>query len=180
MAPKVFLITGTSTGFGYELVKKVISSGDHVVATARNSSKLSFDGTSSSNYLAVDLDVTQQDSIHKAFEQALQHFGRIDVVVNNAGYGLAGEFESLSENQLRTQMEVNFFGLINVTRTALETMRSQKPQGGLIQQVTSIGGQVGVPGFSLYCASKWAVEGFTESLSAEASLHPHTARSKPY
>lgn len=167
MAPRVFFITGTSTGFGYELVKKVIAEGDKVVATARNSSKLSFEGTSSSNFLAVDLDVTEQKSIHDAFAAAVKHFGRIDVVVNNAGYGLAGEFESLSDKQIRTQMEVNFFGLIDVTRVALETLREQKPCGGLIQQVTSIGGQRGVPGFTVYCASKWAVEGFTESLSHE-------------
>lgn len=86
---------------------------------------------------------------------------------NNAGYGLAGPFEELSEKQIRTQMEVNFFGLINVTRKAMDVMREQKPSGGLIQQVTSIGGQRGVPLFSIYCASKWAVEGFTETISQE-------------
>lgn len=85
----------------------------------------------------------------------------------SAGYGLAGEFESLSDSQIRTQMEVNFFGLLDVTRKALETMRAQKPTGGVIQQITSIGGQRGVPLFSIYCASKWAVEGYTEALSKE-------------
>lgn len=95
-------------------------------------------------------------------------FGRIDVVVNNAGYGLGGTFETLSDKQIRTQMEVNFFGLINVTREALKIMREkQSPPGGKIQQVTSIGGQRGVPFFSIYCASKWAVEGFTEAVSKE-------------
>ena len=142
MASRVFLITGTSTGFGSELVKVVLKNGDYVVATARNSSKLSFDGTNSSNSLFVDLDVTSQNSIDKAFDQAIKKFKRVDVVVNNAGYGLAGEFESLSDKQLRTQMEVNFFGLINVTRKAMEVMRDLKT-GGVIQQVTSIGGQVG-------------------------------------
>ena len=106
MAPQVFLITGTSTGFGNELVKICLSEGDKVVATARNSSKLKFDGTTKDNFLAVDLDVTEQQSIDNAFEKALSQFGRVDVVVNNAGYGLAGEFESLSEKQIRTQMEV--------------------------------------------------------------------------
>ncbi|KAK3061434.1 hypothetical protein LTR53_019782, partial [Teratosphaeriaceae sp. CCFEE 6253] len=105
MAPEVFLITGTSTGFGYELVKKCLSEGDKVVATARNSSKLKFDEATKDNYLAVDLDVTEQKSIDNAFDKALSQFGRIDVVVNNAGYGLAGEFESLAEHQIRTQME---------------------------------------------------------------------------
>lgn len=188
---RVFLITGTSTGFGAELVKTVLSKGDGVVATARNSLKLDFSehGANQENYLAIDLDVTSKDSISAAFDAALKQFGRVDVVVNNAGYGLAGEFESLSERQIRTQMEVNFFGLIDVTRKACEVMREQKPQGGVIQNVTSIGGQVGVPNFTMCecafwrygwswkwsvganrgidCASKWAVEGFSEALQQE-------------
>jgi len=166
MAPRVFLITGTSTGFGEELVKVVLKNGDHVVATARNSSKLSFEGANGSNSLLVDLDVTKKESIDKAFAAAIKKFKRVDVVVNNAGYGLNGPFETLSDKQIRQQMEINFFGLIDVTRKAMETMRELKT-GGVIQQVTSIGGQVGVPSFSSYCASKWAVEGFTEAVSKE-------------
>lgn len=167
MAPQVFFITGTSSGFGAELVKKALSEGDKVIATSRNSSKLSFNGTKD-NYLAVDCDVTDEKSVATAFEKGLAAFGRVDVVVNNAGYGLSGEFESLSEKQIRTQMEINFFGLIKVTKKALEVMREHnKPAGGRILQVTSIGGQRGVPTFSIYCASKWAVEGFTEALSTE-------------
>lgn len=142
MAPRVFLITGTSTGFGEQLVKVVLQKGDHVVATARNSSKLSFPDASDSNSLMVDLDVTKKESIDKAFDAAIKKFKRIDVVVNNAGYGLSGPFETLSEKQIRQQMEINFFGLIDVTRKAMETMRDLKT-GGVIQQVTSIGGQVG-------------------------------------
>ncbi|THV85928.1 NAD(P)-binding protein [Aureobasidium pullulans] len=168
MSPKVFFVTGTSTGFGAEYVKKIIAEGDHAIATARNSSKLEKpEGATDKNYLAVDLDVTKKDSIDAALKKAIEKFGRLDVVVNNAGYGLAGEFESLSDDQIRKQMEVNFFGLIDVTRKALESMREQSPQGGVIQQVTSIGGQRGVPFFSIYCASKWAVEGYTEALSKE-------------
>lgn len=166
MAPRVFLITGTSTGFGNELVKIVLSKGDHVVATARDSSRLSFEQATSSNSLFVDLDVTKQDSIDKAFDAAVKKFQRVDVVVNNAGYGLSGPFETLSDDQIRKQMEINFFGLINVTRKAMEIMRDLKT-GGVIQQITSIGGQKGVPSFSIYCASKWAVEGFTESIAQE-------------
>ncbi|KAL7008177.1 hypothetical protein EMMF5_002359 [Cystobasidiomycetes sp. EMM_F5] len=168
MAPRVFLITGTSTGFGNEYVKIILAKGDHVVATARNSSKLDFtsEGATEENFLAVDLDVTDKSSIDKAFKAGIAKFKHIDVVCNNAGYGLGGEFESLSEKQIRTQMEINFFGLIDVTRKALEVMREQKT-GGRIQQVTSIGGQTGVPLFSIYCASKWAVEGFTEALQQE-------------
>jgi len=167
MSPRIFFITGTSTGFGLEYVKVLLEKGDYVVATARQSSKLKFDEANDKNCLLVDLDVTSQSSIDEAFDAGLKKFGRIDVVCNNAGYGLSGEFESLSDKQIRTQMEVNFFGLIDVTRKAMQVMREQSPKGGVIQQVTSIGGQVGVPTFSIYCASKWAVEGFTEAVQQE-------------
>ena len=142
MAPRVFPITGTSTGFGKEFVKVVLKNGDHVVATARNSSKLSFDDANDSNSLFVDLDVTQKDSIDTAFDAAIKKFKRVDVVVNNAGYGLSGPFETLSERQIRQQMEINFFGVLDVTRKAVETMRELKT-GGVIQQLTSIGSQWG-------------------------------------
>lgn len=155
MSSKVFLITGTSTGFGAELVEIALSSGSKVIATARNSSKLSFKNGNESSLLTYDLDVTSKDSINAAFAAGLKKFGRIDVVVNNAGYGLAGAFETLGDDQIRTQMEVNFFGLIDVTRKAIEVMRDQKPSGGLIQQVTSIGGQRGVPGFSICESTAW-------------------------
>ena len=141
--PRVFLITGTSTGFGANLVQEVLDRGDFAVATARRPESLSFKGTSSTNYLAVKLDVTNSDDIQSAFAAALERFGRVDVVVNNAGYGLSGPFEELSDVQIKTQMDINFFGLIAVTRKAMDVMRNQKPSGGLIQQVTSIGGQRG-------------------------------------
>lgn len=166
--PRVFLITGTSTGFGKYYAQEVLDQGDYVVATARDPSKLEFQGTTAENYLAVRLDVTDKKSIEDAFTAALAKFQRVDVVVNNAGYGLAGCFEEYTDDQIRQQFEINFFGLIDVTRTAMEVFRDrQKPQGGLIQQITSIGGQRGVPLFSVYCASKWAVEGFTEAVSHE-------------
>lgn len=166
--PRVFLITGCSTGFGKEYVQEVIDQGDYVVATARKTEDLEFKGTNDKNYLAAKLDVLDKSSIQSAFDAAMKKFGRIDVVCNNAGYGLAGCFEEYNEDEIRRQMEINFFGLLDVTRTALETMRDRNsPPGGRIQQVTSIGGQRGFPTFSLYCASKWAVEGFTEALSAE-------------
>ena len=141
--PRVFLITGTSTGFGANLVQEVLDRGDFAVATARKPDSLSFKNTSANNYLAVKLDVTKSEDIHSAFAAALDKFGRVDVVVNNAGYGLSGPFEELSDAQIKTQMDVNFFGLIAVTRKAMEVMRDQNPSGGLIQQVTSIGGQRG-------------------------------------
>ncbi|KAL8947361.1 MAG: hypothetical protein Q9222_006352 [Ikaeria aurantiellina] len=176
--PRVFLITGCSTGFGKFLVQCVLDNGDvavgkllgnvdAVLATARDPSSLSFSNTTSDNYLALKLDVTSASDIESAFSSTLSKFKRVDVVVNNAGYGLSGPFEELEDKHVRTQMEVNFFGLINVTKKAMQVMREQKPSGGLVQQVTSIGGQRGVPQFSLYCASKWAVEGFTESIAQE-------------
>ena len=103
MAPRVFLITGCYTGFGEEFVKVVLQKGDYVVATARNSSKLSFEGANDSNSLLVDLDVTKKESIDNAFDAAIKKFKKIDVVCNNAGYGLNGPFETLSEKQIRQQ-----------------------------------------------------------------------------
>jgi NAD(P)-dependent dehydrogenase (short-subunit alcohol dehydrogenase family) len=149
MSSKVFLITGTSTGFGKDYVEVCLAKGHKVAATARKSSALSFNGGSDQNLLLVDLDVTEKKSVDAAFQAALKKFGRVDVVCNNAGYGLAGEFESLKDEQIRKQMEVNFFGLLDVTRKAMEVLRDQKPSGGIIQQVTSIVGQTGVPTFSI-------------------------------
>lgn len=117
--------------------------------------------------MALNLEVTSKDSVRKCFADAKAKFGRLDVVVNNAGYGLCGEFESLSDEEIRKQMEVNFFGAVDCTREAMVIMREQEPCGGNILQVTSIGGQVGVPSFSLYNASKWALEGFTEGVASE-------------
>jgi NAD(P)-dependent dehydrogenase (short-subunit alcohol dehydrogenase family) len=167
MTGKVFFITGTSTGFGNFLVQEVLNRGDIAVATARKPETLKFEKTTEKNFLAVKLDVTKNADVKESFKKAIDQFGRVDVVVNNAGYGLSGVFEELTEEQIRTQMEVNFFGLTAVTREAMSVMRDQKPSGGLIQQVTSIGGQRGVPTFSVYCASKWAVEGFTEAINQE-------------
>ena len=164
---RVFLITGTSTGFGNLLTQEVIDRGDIAVATARKPESLIFNGTSEKNFLTLKLDVTKSSDIEAAFKQTISRFGRVDVVVNNAGYGLSGPFEEMTDDLIRKQFEVNFFGLIAVTKKAMETMREQKPSGGLIQQVTSIGGHIGVPSFSMYCASKWAVEGFTETVSKE-------------
>ena len=129
---------------------------------------LAFTATTPSNYLALALDVTSPVSITAAFAAALARFYRIDVVVNNAGYGLAGALEELSDEQIAHQMDVNFFGVVRITRAAICAMReSNSPPGGLIQQITSTCGHVGMPLLSSYCASKWAVEGFTESFAKE-------------
>ena len=140
MPRHVFFITGTSTGLGKEYVTEVLTAGDIAVATARDPSKLSFRGATFENFLAIALDVTDKPTIDKAFKVAIDRFGRIDVVVNNAGYGVCGVFESFSEEQVCQQMELNFFWLLNVTRRSMELMRELKT-GGLNQQITSIGGR---------------------------------------
>ncbi|KAF2456035.1 hypothetical protein BDY21DRAFT_364788 [Lineolata rhizophorae] len=166
MTPRVFFITGTSTGFGKEYVNIALSQGNYVVATARNCSALSFPDATDANCLRVNLDVTNKAAIDKAFDAAMNKFGHVDVVCNNAGYGLMGEFEAMSDEDIRQQMEVNFFGLVDVTRKAIQIMREQKT-GGVIQQVSSFGGRIGVPTGSMYNASKFALEGFTEAVALE-------------
>lgn len=101
---RTFIITGTTTGFGHEMAKAALAAGDNVVATARNSSKLKIEGATDKNFLAVDLDLSTSSQIDGLFEKAVKKFGRVDVVVNNAGYGVAGPFETLSEEQCRKQM----------------------------------------------------------------------------
>jgi len=167
MPGKTFLITGCTTGFGLHYAQIALNNGHNVVATSRKPETLpKFEGATDKNYLGIALDVTKRDSVNNAFDEAVKKFKTIDVVCNNAGFGLSGEFESLSEKQIRMQMEINLFGVMWCTKKALEVMREQGT-GGKIQQITSIGGQTGVPLFSTYCASKWAVEGFTEALQQE-------------
>jgi NAD(P)-dependent dehydrogenase (short-subunit alcohol dehydrogenase family) len=167
MARRVFFVTGTSSGFGRELVEEILSRGDKVVATSRNGADLAFASARPDNFLAVTLDVTNPTSVEDAFGKALSTFGRVDVVTNNAGFGLCGPLEELDDEQIRQQVEVNFFGCVNVTRTAIRVMREQTPCGGLIQQISSMAGQKGMPTFSIYCATKWALAGFTEAVAAE-------------
>lgn len=169
--PKVFLITGCSSGFGRELVQIILDRGDYVAATARKAEALSgFKGTTEQNFLALALDICNASQIHEAFATAVAYFGRIDVVVNNAGYGLVGPFETLSPDQIASQMSVNVFGTMEMTRKAIDMMRAQKPPGGHIVQLSSISAHRCKPNFSLYCASKWALEGFTGSVAQE--MHP--------
>lgn len=167
MAPRVFLVTGTSSGIGNNLVQEILSQGDRVVATSRDVTNLKFPYSTPDKFLAVNMDVTSRTSVESAFQKASSAFGRIDVVVNNAGYGLCGPMEELEDDQIRQQVDVNLFGCINVTRTAVRVMREQQPSGGLIQQISSMAGQKGMPTFSVYCATKWALEGFSEAVAAE-------------
>jgi NAD(P)-dependent dehydrogenase (short-subunit alcohol dehydrogenase family) len=152
----------------------VLRQGERLVATARNVSTL--DGLSQlaaagaeQQLLTVKLDVTDQAQVEDAFAQAVARFGRIDVVVNNAGYGLLGEFESLSDDDIRALLDVNLWGVIRVTRAALRVFRevNRRPVGGRLLQISSIGGFAASQAISGYSASKFAVEGLSESIQRE-------------
>ena len=161
---KTVLITGSSTGFGRLAVKKFQAEGWNVIATMRspqNESELN----TLDNVLVNRLDVTDPSTIESAVKEGIEQFGGIDVLVNNAGYGAAGPAEASTDDEIRYQMEVNFFGLINVTKGVLPQMRAQK--SGVIVNISSIGGRVTFPFFSLYHATKFAVEGLTESMQYE-------------
>jgi NAD(P)-dependent dehydrogenase (short-subunit alcohol dehydrogenase family) len=164
--PKVWFITGTSKGFGRIWAEAALKRGDKVVATARNPSSLDeLVARYGSSVLALGLDVTDQAAVEAAVKRAQAHFGRLDVVVNNAGFGLFGTIEEVTATQARAQMETNFFGALWVTKAALPYLREQR--SGHIIQVSSIGGVQAFPTLGLYHASKWALEGFSQSLAAE-------------
>ncbi len=166
MANKTWFITGTSRGFGREWTIAALERGDRVAATARNLDSLADLVKQYGNaLLPLELDVTDGAKARAAVDQAHAHFGRLDVVINNAGYGLFGFVEEVSEAQARAQMETNFFGAMWVTQAALPHLRAQG--SGHIIQVSSIGGITAFPGLSMYHASKWALEGFTQSLAQE-------------
>ncbi|MGA2766478.1 MAG: SDR family oxidoreductase [Spirochaetia bacterium] len=165
---KTWFITGTSRGFGREWAKAALARGDKVAATARNLESLKeLAAEYGKNILPIKLDVADRKADFAAVKQAHEHFGRLDVVINNAGYGLFGTIEEISEAQARAQMETNFFGALWITQAALPYLRQQK--GGHILQVSSIGGIVAFPGVGLYHASKWALEAFSDSLSQEVN-----------
>jgi NAD(P)-dependent dehydrogenase (short-subunit alcohol dehydrogenase family) len=170
---KVFFITGCSSGFGAALVECCLAAGDKVVATSRDASSLRFAAATPDNFLGVTMDIASPASVDEALVSAVAAFSRVDVVVNNAGRGLCGAFEELSDADLQAVMDVNFMGVARVTRAAIRVMRDvNDPPGGLIQQVTSIGGQLGMPAMGGYCASKWAVEGLTECVAREMEARP--------
>ncbi|KAH9986875.1 NAD(P)-binding protein [Xylariaceae sp. FL0662B] len=172
----VWFITGSSSGIGLSLSQLIASHPTHrLVATARNSSKLRGLLTLSERVYAVDLDVTSEDSIDAAVNAALSKFGRIDVLVNNAGYALQGDTESAlqpnGQAQARKVVETNFWGTARLSLQAIRIFRDENPrggqQGGVVLSVTSLGGFAGFPGTAFYHAGKFAVEGFTESISKE-------------
>jgi NAD(P)-dependent dehydrogenase (short-subunit alcohol dehydrogenase family) len=165
---RVWLITGAGRGLGFEIAKAALSAGDRVVATGRNRESLekTFAGEGD-RVLALALDVTDEAQGRSVAAAAVGHFGRIDILVNNAGYGLMGMFEEHSPEAIERQYATNVFGLMHVTRAVLPVMRKQR--SGRIFNITSIGGLRGVAGWSAYCSTKFAVEGFSESLAQEVA-----------
>jgi NAD(P)-dependent dehydrogenase (short-subunit alcohol dehydrogenase family) len=162
----VWLITGCSSGLGRALAERVLARGQRVVATARLPEKITdLAATYPERCLALQLDVTKPEQIATAINRTVATFGQLDVVVNNAGYGLVGALEGLSDDQVRRNFETNFFGALQVIRAALPTMRTQR-RGHLV--AISAAAVIGnYPGFSIYGATKWALEGAMESLAAE-------------
>ncbi len=168
MASKVWFITGTSKGFGRVWAEAALARGDRVAATARRLDTLAPLVERYGNQVAaIALDVTDKAAVGTAIHQAHANFGRLDVVINNAGYGLFGTIEEVSEAEARAQIETNLFGALWVTQAALPIMRAQG--SGHIIQVSSIGGVNAFPTVGLYHASKWALEGFSQSLAAEVA-----------
>lgn len=163
---KTVLITGASSGFGKASAKLFQSQGWNVIAAMRSPEKEE-ELNNSENLLLVKLDVTDLESIKKSVEQGLEKFSTIDVLINSAGYGLIGVFESSDETQIQKQFEVNVFGLMNMTKAILPAMRKQK--SGVIVNISSFGGVTASPFTSLYNSSKFAVEGFSEALYFELS-----------
>ena len=161
---KTILITGASSGFGRETAKLFDAKGWNVIATMRLPEKET-ELTKLGNVLVTKLDVTDKQSIQSAVAAGIEKFGSIDVLVNNAGYGAFGELESAPEEEIRKQFDVNLFGLIAVTQAVLPGMRERR--SGVVINVSSVGGRITFPYCSLYHATKFAVEGLTESMQYE-------------
>lgn len=162
---KVWFVTGASKGLGRSLVKQLLSKGYKVAATSRSIDDLRKIATDT-DFLPLAVDLKNENSVQAAVKETISRFGRIDVLVNNAGYGQIGSIEELSDTEARSSFDVNVFGLLNVTRNILPHMRAQ--QAGHILNISSIAGFTGnFPGFGIYCATKFAVDGLSESLAAE-------------
>jgi NAD(P)-dependent dehydrogenase (short-subunit alcohol dehydrogenase family) len=176
---RVWFITGASTGFGRELAEQLLRRGDKVVATARKPEQIAdFEVNHPETALILPLDVTQPAAIDAAVKAAIAKFGRVDVLVNNAGYGIAGGVEETSEAEFMPVFETNVFGLIRVTRALLPQFRKQR--SGNIVNLSSIAGLIGGAGWGYYNASKFAVNGFSEALAAElAPLGVHVTIVEP-
>ena len=165
---KTWFITGTSSGFGRLLTETLLARGDRVSATLRKVEAL--DGLKArygERLRVARLDVTDATATRRVVDQAFQDLGRIDVVVNNAAYGLVGAAEELTDDQIRLQVDTNLIGSIQVIRAALPHLRAQG--GGRILQVSSEGGQIAYPAFGVYHATKWGIEGFVEAVAQEVA-----------
>jgi NAD(P)-dependent dehydrogenase (short-subunit alcohol dehydrogenase family) len=164
---KVWFVTGTSRGLGKSFVEQLLARGYRVAATSRSVADL---GAATASYLPLAMDITDEASVAAAVTRTLQTFGALDVVVNNAGYGQLGAVEELSSAEIRKDFEVNVFGVYNVLRAALPTLREQR--SGHIFNISSVGGYVGAfPGWSAYIGTKFALSGITEALHAEMAPH---------
>ena len=165
---RTWFITGTSSGFGLEMTERLLERGDRVAATLRKPDVLqSLKAGYGDRLWLAQLDVTGVDDVRRVIDSAFTELGQIDVVVSNAGYGLAGAAEELSDEQIVRQINTNVLGSINVIRAALPHLRRQG--GGRILQLSSMGGQVTFPGLSLYHTSKFAMEGFVEAVAQEVA-----------
>ncbi|MFI5777232.1 SDR family oxidoreductase [Nocardia sp. NPDC051570] len=165
---KVWFITGVSRGFGREWTLAALERGDRVAGTARDMSTVDdLVAEYPDTFLPLSLDVTDRTADFEAVRRAAEHFGRLDIVVNNAGYGQFGMIEELSEEEVRAQLETNVFGALWITQAALPILRAQG--SGHIIQVSSIGGISAFPNLGAYHASKWALEGFSQSLAQEVA-----------
>jgi NAD(P)-dependent dehydrogenase (short-subunit alcohol dehydrogenase family) len=176
---RTWLITGAGRGFGREIARTALEAGDQVIATARDPQQLETAfAPIPDRLLVLRLDITKPEEATHVVREGIDRFGRIDVLVNNAGYGQAGAFEELSPSAIERQFQTNVFGTFNVTRAVLPTMRSQR--AGRIINISSLLGIVGTDWWSVYCAAKFAVAGWSESLSKElepfgiqvTSVHP--------
>jgi len=168
MNQRTWLITGISSGFGHELTRQLLEKGDKVIGTVRSQSKVEdFIKMYPDTFTAKILDVTDVPAIHTLVDRAFEKFGRIDVVVNNAGYGLFGAAEELSDDEVDLIIATNLTGSIQMIRSALPHMRAQG--GGRIIQISSYGGQVAFPGNSMYHATKFGIEGFCEAVAQEVA-----------
>ena len=166
--PKTWFITGASSGFGSAFAQYALQMGYNVVATARNPERLEgLVAQAPKQVLALELDVNRPQDAQAAIAAAVQHFGRLDVLINNAGFGVVGAAEETPENELRALMDTNFFGAVTVTKAALPVLRKQR--SGSIVNISSLGGQLSFAGFSAYSASKFALEGFSEALAQEVA-----------
>jgi NAD(P)-dependent dehydrogenase (short-subunit alcohol dehydrogenase family) len=165
---RVWFVTGASSGFGRAVSRTVLQRGERLAAVARDRDALeTLVAPFPERGLALHLDVADAEAVRKTVSQVISRFGRIDVVVNNAGYGHIGAVEELSDEELRRQLDVNLFGVIHVTRAVLPQLREQR--SGHLVQMSSLNGVEGLAGAAYYTASKFAIEGFSESLAAEVA-----------